>query len=523
MKLSALVGPLLVAVFLAGCAPLQPYRIVEPTAAYDPAGPCNPSPPETDDVGGRVPDACGNRMREDARSYRLYFTEFDDQGWPFPGTAGSQAKVLFKDLEALLDQEPDSKLSVVVFVHGWKHDATSGDNNVRAFRHLLESLKQVEDLKGLACQRKVVGLYVGWRGSGLMLGDPAENLTFYSRKSAAQKVAQGSVRLVFSKLRALQDSANAEWNRKVQAELAIRLQATAAARPVAQVASVEGAKGEKGASAQAPQASDTCQRRMRLSIAGHSFGGLIVYSALAQSLIKDLMELRQAEDAAAGSGTGRPPLSREGDLVVVINPAIEATRYDPLHRAANDEPPLPHYHAPLFVAITSSDDQATGRAFPAGRQLNTLFERYPPDAKEAEKNANLHAFGQTDAYLSHDLEPVAPRDEAASACADWRRPSLPLADRVAIEKQVGDAFERRLAAAGYDAGAAGVFPRLFCSVGTIRLTPRATGGPGGPNAPIWNVRTRDPIVKSHGDITNPMLIDVLRQLYMDGERTDFGN
>ena len=522
MKPSALAGLLLAAICLAGCAPLQPWRVVEPAAAYDPAGPCNPSPPGTagNDAGGRVPEPCANRMREDAQSYRLYFTEFDDQGWPFPGAAGRQAKVLFRDLEALLDQEPESKLSVVVFVHGWKHSAASDDNNVRAFRHLLVSLKQVEDLKGLACQRKVVGLYVGWRGSGLSLGDPIENLTFYSRKSAAQKVAQGSVRLVFSKLRALQDSANAEWNRKVQAELATRLQATAAARPAAQVASVEGAKG---ASALPPQPPDTCQRRMRLSIAGHSFGGLIVYTALAQSLIKDLMELRQAEDAAAGSGTSRPPLSREGDLVVVINPAIEATRYDPLHRAANDEPPLPHYHAPLFIAITSSDDQATGRAFPAGRQLDTLFERYPPDAKEAEKSANLHAFGQADAYLSHDLEPVAPQDEAASACAAWRQLALPLADRVAIEKRVGDAFERRLAAAGYDGGAAGVFPRLFCSVGTIRLTPRVAAGSSGPNTPIWNVRTRDPIVKSHGDITNPMLIDVLRQLYMDGERTDFGD
>ena len=354
MKPSLIAAVLLAALVAAGCAPLQPYRTVPPVAVYDPSGPCDPSPPGAapDDAVGRVPAACAERMREDARAYRLYFTEFDDQGWPFPGAAGEQSKELFKGLETLLDDEPESLFSVVVFVHGWKHGAAFDDNNVRAFRTLLASLKEVEDLKGVACQRKVVGLYVGWRGSGSALGEPFENLTFYSRKSAAQKVAQGNVRLVFSKLRALQDSANTAWNAQVQAEITSRLQTAAAARSAATVASVQGAKG---ASQQAPQQLDTCRRRMRLSIAGHSFGGLIVYTALAQSLIKDLMELRQAEDAAAGSGTARPPISREGDLVVVINPAIEATRYDPLYRAAT-EAPLPHYHPPLFVALTSTDD-----------------------------------------------------------------------------------------------------------------------------------------------------------------------
>lgn len=499
----------------AGCAPLQPYRTR--LAAEAPVA-CNPSLPDPaqGDGGGRVPAACKPLLREDADAYSLHFVEFDDQGWPFPrevegyGDAWRQSDAFFEHLRALLAQgagggAAPQRLSVVVFVHGWKHTAEGDDANVRAFRLLLASLDEVERLT--ECPRKVVGLYVGWRGAGLSLGEPFENLTFYSRKSAAQKVAQGNVRVVFSKLRALQDVANAGWNAGVQAQLAARGgAATAAAASVARGATAAAASSE-------PQTVNPCDRRLRLSIAGHSFGGLIVYTALAQSLIKDVVELRQAEAAAERSGGGRPPLEREGDLVVVINPAIEATRYDPLHRAVA-EAPLPHYHPPLFVAITSADDQATRDFFPLGRGLSSLWERYPDGAgaKSAERDANLNTFGQSDAYLSHDLG-LLPASEAALAarCAGWIDREQPLRDRLRVERRAADAFDAALADAGYDANAPGLYPRVFCSTETLRLSGRTRDL----NSPLWNIRTGKPIVNDHGDIGNPRLTDLLRQLYMD--------
>ena len=192
----------------AGCAPLQPYRTEPPAAAYDPARhDCDPSREDSDDagdIGGKVDARCATRIREDASNYRLYFTEFDDQGWAYPddaqyGAAGKQIGIFVDEIKRSLVQN-DERVSIVVFVHGWKHNAHSDDSNVRRFRSLLDSLDLVERTTG--CGRHVVGVYVGWRGSSTTLGGPAANLTFYSRKSAAERVALGDVRLLFSHPRA---------------------------------------------------------------------------------------------------------------------------------------------------------------------------------------------------------------------------------------------------------------------------------------------------------------------------------
>ena len=483
----------------AGCAPLQPYRTEPPSAAYDPARhDCDATrddPNDASDIGGKVDARCATRIREDASNYRLYFTEFDDQGWAYPGdtpygAAGQQIGIFVDELKRSLAQS-DERVSVVVFVHGWKHSAHSDDSNVRRFRSLLDSLDLVERTTG--CGRHVVGVYVGWRGSSTTLGGPAANLTFYSRKSAAERVALGDVRLLFSHLRALQDMANRPWTERV-----LRAQVAAAAPPA------------------------QCEKRMRLSIAGHSFGGLIVYTSLAQALIRDVVELRAAEDEAARKSGARPPMSREGDLVVVVNPAIEATRYEPLHHAV-EERELPHYHGPLFVAVTSSDDQATRIAFPLGRALSTALERYPDAADGREKRANLNTLGQDDDFLSHRLSAVAYGSAARTAgsvrtdavCAGWNRPGAGFKERLDIEAGESAGFLKRLAEQGYDAS--GLFPRDFCSVEVLHLATRAGARPAAANSPVWNIQTSSPIVNDHNDFDNQRLIAFFRQLYREAE------
>ena len=49
---------------------------------------------------------------------------------------------------------------------------------------------------------RVVGVYVGWPGKSLRLGEPAISATFWDRKIAAQHVAVGSVRELTAQLRA---------------------------------------------------------------------------------------------------------------------------------------------------------------------------------------------------------------------------------------------------------------------------------------------------------------------------------
>lgn len=60
---------------------------------------------------------------------------------------------------------------------------------------------------------------------------------------------------------------------------------------------------------------------------GHSFGGLILYSAVSGSLTEGLMA--DADRREAGL-----QMFRFADMVVLLNPAFEATRYTPSHRIA---------------------------------------------------------------------------------------------------------------------------------------------------------------------------------------------
>jgi hypothetical protein len=483
-----------------GCAPLQPYRTQPPESAYaSTLTPCTTADGAPDEAEGRVAAQCDARIREDASRYRLYFAEFDDQGWAFPsdaryGSAAKQIGIFVDDMKHVIG-DTDESISVVVFVHGWKHSARSDDSNVRRFRSLLESLDLVERTTG--CGRHVIGVYVGWRGAGTVFQGPLENATFYSRKNAAEKVALGDVRVLFSHLRAMQDIANRPFEAQVQRALLSQSKARA---------------GAVGA-AVAPR---QCDKRMRLSIAGHSFGGLIVYTSLAQALIRDIVELRQAEDAAGPNDARRPIMSREGDLVVVVNPAIEATRYEPLYRAV-EERPLPHYHAPLFVAVTSADDQATGIAFPFGRALSTVLEKYPEAADDRERRANLHTFGQDEDFLSHHLtaQAYAPASTADAVCAGWNADGADFKQRLDIEARESATFLKRLEEQGYDAS--GLFPRSFCARHVLRLALRDGAPAAAANSPVWNIQTRDPIVVDHNDFDNPHLIAFFRQLYREAE------
>ncbi|MDQ6628943.1 MAG: hypothetical protein M3Z29_10935 [Pseudomonadota bacterium] len=496
-----------------GCADLKAYRTERVAAPYTSTNaPCAPSREDaaTADAGGKVPDRCEARIREDAPNYRLYFTEFDDQGWIYPageryGNASAQLDTFVRDLRDVITGSTES-ISVVVFVHGWKHTARTDDTNVERFRSLLDSLNEVEQATG--CRRHVIGLYVGWRGAATTLGEPIENLTFYNRKSAAERVALGDVRVLFSQLRAIQDMANSAWNEKIQK---------------GRVFSASGAATSNAAAL--PVSHSQCQKRMRLSIAGHSFGGLIVYTSLAQALIRDVVDLQQAEELARLTGGPRPTLSREGDLVVVINPAIEATRFEPLLRTVQGHD-LPHYHAPLFVAITSTDDQATRQFFPIGRSLGAVWENYAISADDREKRANLSTLGQDEDFLTHTLTARRygePRGAGTSSdgqppCLGWNTPNAPFQDRLEIEARESATFLQRLERNGYDAR--GLFPRTFCSIDLLGLETSRRFGDAAMNSPIWNIRTSAPIVDNHNDFSNPRLIAFLRQLYREAEFKD---
>lgn len=467
---------LVVALGLSGCSALGPFRVHDAVAEVD----CAP------DTNGEVPAACRAAVRESTQDYDLLFVEFDDQGLQYPAERyGGEAQSAIAGQPARrcpaerCDRAPwqindtlahvkdvagrADGVSLIVFVHGWQHNAAHDDENVKAFRTMLASAAAVE--KSRRDPYRVVGLYVGWRGLSSRIS-PLRQLSFWTRKSAADHIAAGSPRELFARLRGLKCSLVRE--------------------PVA------GRECEE-----APGV----RPRMRLVLIGHSFGGLILYNAVSGALIESL---------ARAWDTGEPVSSvpRYADLVVLLNPAFEATRYAPLHRIATTRAYAPAWEPPLFVSVTTSADWATGRAFPIGRQLNTFFQRH---ASREERQANRRTIGNMPPYVTHELTLAT---SPPTGCAGWVDPAgVPAPDRPArilenlrLEEANRRAFLRRQAGQG---GLQVQWEREFC--GGARLSHVQHN----PRAAIWNVRADRSIMSGHDDIANPVLGHFLRQLYHD--------
>lgn len=252
--------------------------------------------------------------------YTLGFVEFDDQG-----QLHDRAQLRFL-LDTLNADAAQHNLLMVVFVHGWKHNAAPGDGNIASFRKSLENLSELESIASQhekRQKREVVGIFLGWRGLSLKVFG-INNLTFWERKNTAHIVGQGAV-----------------------AEVLARLE---------EIRNVKTVIDETSPPSQT-----------RLVIIGHSFGGAVVYSALSQILMERFVQTKgpvgQTSDARGF-----------GDLVVLINPAFEALRFMNLSDMANERGHYFPNQLPVMAVLTSEADWATKYAFWGGRLFSTLFQ-----------------------------------------------------------------------------------------------------------------------------------------------------
>ena len=164
----------LVLMGIVNCAPNMPWRTdIEPRL-------CD----ETD------PGSCATTIWEKHNGYELAFIEFTERGNVFSNIY--EEAVLNRLWRYARDQEP---LAIMVFVHGWKHNANAQDGNVISFRKALKALSE----SGTLGAHKLIGLYIGWRGLS-MHGLYTENLTYWDRKAVAQEVGKGGVTEVFVEL-----------------------------------------------------------------------------------------------------------------------------------------------------------------------------------------------------------------------------------------------------------------------------------------------------------------------------------
>jgi len=473
---------------LCACAPNYAYRTQL-------VSPCDANCP----VAIASSDAPGNVTPEVVQGvYELHFVEFDDQGWLYPDrpasgeapavTPSHQIDHLMKRLRTLLEERHD--LSIVVFVHGWKHNAQSDDRNVQEFRTLLRAVGAEEkDRAGPGgSPRKVVGVYVAWRGESWAVPASVQSVTFWARKEAARRVSVGSARELFARLQAIRhhyNDAQAPGKRTTGAAPGH------AARP-----------------------------RIRTLMIGHSFGGLILYSAMSGPLIesltaqRDLDELNKETDVVA---------ERPADMILLINPAFEASRYEALYRVSNRYV-AKRFEPPLLVSVTSTKDWATGIAFPIGRSVNTLFER---ETTGEEGTAMKKTPGHIAGYLTHRLSAHAPATDAVAQdsdarCRNWKSAEqlqalrgAELGEAVRQNRQIEAAnsaefFSQNLTS---DHLLKPKWTRSFC--GGSYLTPVDDNDKDNWNAVVWNVETDGEVIRNHDDVMNPIFQAFMRQLYAD--------
>lgn len=76
----------------------------------------------------------------------------------------------------------------VWYIHGWKHNAEECDSDYKKFKELIKKLneRQPADAEG----RDVVGVYVGWDGLVGPRIPLLNNITFWNRKFAADRISQ---------------------------------------------------------------------------------------------------------------------------------------------------------------------------------------------------------------------------------------------------------------------------------------------------------------------------------------------
>ena len=294
-------------------------------------------------------------------AFKIGYVEFDDQGWFW---AHNQWKAVKQQISEEFTNDTQG-LSIIVFVHGWKNNADYDNTNVCMFRSALTNLSLSLG------PRKVFGVYVGWRGESIKsdifpipLG---EEMSFYHRKDVAERIGhQGSATQVFTELEMMQDEFNQERKQ--------------------------------------PEA------RTELIIIGHSFGGQLVYSAISQIMIERLVKAARTKN--------KERVRSLGDMVILLNPAFEASLYNNLNALANSEDIVyPPDQAPVLAIFTSKSDWATGLAFPAGRHLSSWFEAKRPSHGDSErwlfnvekletkneKAAIYESVGHDEDYLNFDL------------------------------------------------------------------------------------------------------------------------
>ena len=210
---------------------------------------------------------------------------------------------------------------LVIFVHGWKHNASTNDANYQSFVKFTEKLAEKPGEPGIfnpvAQNFHLMGVYIGWRGSVTSVPF-VEHLTFWSRRNAAVRAAGTSAtESIFTLIAAAREHPNS-----------------------------------------------------KVVLIGHSMGALLVEKAVTQAMVGSMIMQGTLENEA----TSRPP----ADLTLLVNSAAESTQAKQFIQMLKrrGRPPGTGPEQPLIISVTSVGDNATRVAFPWSMTLGSLTRQF---------------------------------------------------------------------------------------------------------------------------------------------------
>jgi len=366
-----------VIVLSAGCVGNHPYRIHYngTTAEVDPVKEEKLKTKEFDalQTGAGIPE------RE--WPYKLGFVEFDDRGEMFDRRQVDNA---VKAIETAKDEARTNGTNavVMVFVHGWKNNASETSGNVWGVRQMLAGLALQYKVPG-GPQAPVVGIYIGWRGA--VLSPPIiKEFTVLDRRDKSQNLPSAHM---------------------VEALLRI----------------MRAAKG--------PDFEDASTVSVLI---GHSFGGAVLETALTQTLEGLVVK-------AGPGGTVHWP----ANLIMFLNEAQEATRsYQLIESLMTNLEPRQPLDAPGIISISSTGDYATRAFFPAVQSVTRPFNslrRYPGPNKLGIKSQTPMYFNTT-AHLKQFRSHLFGRDDdpaikaALQCCQPFMEATIAGVKYVIVEK-----------------------------------------------------------------------------------------
>jgi hypothetical protein len=252
------------------------------------------------------------------QGFALATVEFRDDGH----SAGYDQVEQVRGLLDEVDKENGPGALIVVFVHGWHHNADPFDDNMRCFRNVIGRVHSLRHDRH--DPRPMVGIVVAWRGDNIK--EPLINwATFWNRKAASETIGKLGAR-------------------DFLVELADRHQRDRQAG-----------------------------RKTSVIFVGHSFGADLIFSALEYRLLGGAGNRVQVVPPLTPGSAVKAERKGFGELAILVNPAVEASRYRPFDADLDAPGEYQPTQNPRLVVVASHADWAVRDVFPVGQSLWMFF------------------------------------------------------------------------------------------------------------------------------------------------------